>query len=119
MFRKILTAIMGDPSERELKRMRPTVEQINELEAEFERKSDEELKALTSEFRTRITDQTQSLREELAEAEHEYEAVAGTDEQRFARLEVERLQKDLLKLEEDLLNDVLPEAFAAVREASK
>ena len=119
MFRKILTAIMGDPSERELKRMRPVVEQVNQLEAEFERKSNEELRALTGELRKRITDETESLREELAEAEREYEAVAGTDEQRFARIEVERLQKELLKLEEALLNDVMAEAFAAVREASK
>jgi preprotein translocase subunit SecA len=119
MFRKLLTAIIGDPSERELKRSRPVVEQINALEASFEAKSDDELKALTADFRKRITDQTAPLREELAEAQHEYEAVAGTDEQRFARIEVERLQKELLKLEEELLNEVLPEAFAAVREASK
>ncbi len=119
MFRKLLTAIIGDPSERELKRMRPVLEQINALEAEFERKSDEDLKGMTADFRRRITDQTESARNDLAEAESEYEAVAGTDQQRFARIEVERLQKELLKLEESLLNDVLPEAFAAVREASK
>jgi preprotein translocase subunit SecA len=110
---------MGDPSERELKRMRPIVEKINALEATFEAKSDDELKAMTADFHQRITTQTEPLREELAEAQHEYEAVAGTDEQRFARIEVGRLQKELLKLEEQLLNDVLPEAFAAVREASK
>jgi preprotein translocase subunit SecA len=119
MFRKLIAAIIGDPSERELKRSQPAVEKINALEATFEAKSDGELRAMTAEFRRRITDQTAELCEKLAEAQEEYQAVAGTDEQRYARIEVERLQKELLKLEEELLNQVLPEAFAAVREASK
>src|SRR5690606_1836985 len=89
------------------------------LESEFEAKSNDELRAMTEEFRRRITSATELLREDLAEAEQEYEAVAGTVDQRFARLEVQRIQKELLKLEEDLLNEILPEAFAAVREASK
>ncbi|MBX2998118.1 MAG: preprotein translocase subunit SecA [Caldilineaceae bacterium] len=119
MFRKLISAIIGDPSERELKRSQPVVEKINALEATFEAKSDGELRAMTAELRRRITEQTAELREDLAEAQEEYQAVAGTDEQRYARIEVERLQKELLKLEEELLNQVLPEAFAAVREASK
>ena len=43
----------------------------------------------------------------------------GTDEQRFARIEVDRIRKEILKAEEDELEEILPEAFAAVREASK
>jgi preprotein translocase subunit SecA len=119
MFRKILTAIVGDPSERELKRMQPLVQRINELEKTFEAKSNEALQAVTGEFRRRIAEQTQEVREELAEAEAEYQAVAGTDNQRYARIEVERLQKEVLKVEGQILNNILPEAFAAVREASK
>jgi preprotein translocase subunit SecA len=45
--------------------------------------------------------------------------VAGTDEQKFARVEVDRLRKELLRAEDEILNEILPEAFAAVREASK
>jgi preprotein translocase subunit SecA len=119
MFRKILTAIVGDPSQRELKRMQPMVQRINELEKTFEAKSDNELQAMTQEFRRRIAEGTTALREDLAEAEEEYLAVAGTDNQRFARIEVERVQKEVLKREGQILNDILPEAFAAVREASK
>ena len=43
----------------------------------------------------------------------------GTDEQKFARVEVERIKKDLRKAEDEILWEILPEAFAAVREASK
>jgi len=119
MLKKIYIAIAGDPNEKEIKRLRPNVERINDLEKEFEKKSDDELRDMTEAFKQEIADETAELRALLEEAEHEYEAVAGTDEQRFARLEVERLRKELIEHENALLDEILPEAFAAVREASK
>ncbi|RIK34661.1 MAG: preprotein translocase subunit SecA [Chloroflexi bacterium] len=119
MIKKIYYAITGDPNEKTLKRFRPIVEEINALEAEFERKSVDELQAMTGEFKARIQEATQPLRDELARAEEEYLAVLGTDEQKFARIEVDRIKKEIREIEEDALEEVLPEAFAAVREASK
>jgi preprotein translocase subunit SecA len=119
MIKKIYYAITGDPNEKTLKRFRPIVEEINELEAEFERKSVDELQAMTGEFKARIQEATQPLRDDLARAEEEYLAVLGTDEQKFARIEVERIKKEIREIEEDALEEILPEAFAAVREASK
>jgi len=75
MFRGILTKIVGDANERELKRLQPIVEEINALEPEFERLSAEELRGKTTEFKGRL--------------------YAG-----------------------ESLDDLLPEALAAVREAS-
>jgi preprotein translocase subunit SecA len=72
----VLTRILGDPNQRELKRLQPLVNQINSLEPEYERLSDSDLRAKTAEFRTRLDN--------------------GED-----------------------LDDLLPEAFAVVREASK
>ncbi|MBI3953838.1 MAG: preprotein translocase subunit SecA [Chloroflexi bacterium] len=68
--------IFGDANERELKRLRPFVEEINALEPDFEKLSADELRELTPEFRRRLQQ--------------------GED-----------------------LDDLLPEAFAAVREAAK
>ncbi|MFZ1754765.1 MAG: preprotein translocase subunit SecA [Caldilineaceae bacterium] len=119
MIKKIYYAIAGDPNEKEIKRLQPNVERINELEAEFGNKSGDELRAMTDSFKKEIAAETAEVRMLLQQAEEEYEAVAGTDEQRFARLEVERLRKELLAQENALLDEILPEAFAAVREASK
>lgn len=119
MFKKLYYTITGDPNEKVLKKYRPIVEQINSLEKEFERKSAEELRAMTQRFKERIAEATADLRAALAEAEQEYLAVLGTDNQKFARVEVERLKKELRKEEERILWEILPEAFAAVREASK
>jgi preprotein translocase subunit SecA len=75
--------LFGSRNDRELKRMQPSVDRINELEAEFEKKSQDELRALVAEWRARI-----SAIEEREEREGE-------------------------------LWEMLPEVFAAVREASK
>src|SRR5690606_29312617 len=75
-MRKFLTKIFGDPNERVLKELSEVVAEINELEPEFERLSNEQLRAKTDEFRERLS--------------------AG-----------------------ETLDDLLPEAFAAVREAAK
>ncbi|RLT45006.1 MAG: preprotein translocase subunit SecA [Chloroflexi bacterium] len=119
MIKRLYNAIVGDPNEKEIKRLWPNVDRINELEKEFKDKSDDELRAMTDEFKGTIAEATAELRALLDHAQDEYIAVAGTDEQRFARLEVERLRKELLQQENALLDEILPEAFAAVREASK
>ncbi|MCB9800310.1 MAG: preprotein translocase subunit SecA [Candidatus Omnitrophica bacterium] len=76
MFNAVLKKIFGTQNTRTLNKMWPTVHRVNELEASFEKLSNEELKAKTAEFKKRLADgQT--------------------------------------------LDDILPEAFAAVREASK
>ncbi len=119
MLKKMYYAVAGDPNEKIIKRHRPVAEQINALEKQFEAKSDDELRALTADFRTRIAEATVALRDELDEAQKQYMAVLGTDEQKFARVVRERVRKELLAAEAEILDDILPEAFAAVREASK
>ena len=119
MFRKLYYTIAGDPNEKALKRYAPFVEQINDLEGSFEAKSDDELRAMTAHFRARIRAATEEARDQLAEAEQDYLAVLGTDEQRFAAIEVDRLKGEILKIEDAVIMEILPEAFAAVREASK
>lgn len=119
MFRKLLNAIVGDPSSKVVKRYQSVVDEINTLERRFEGMSDEELRGLTTEFKERIQSAAGDLSQQLATAQQEYLAVLGTDEQKFARVEVDRIQKAILEAEEDELYEVLPEAFAAVREASK
>ncbi|MFA7632536.1 MAG: preprotein translocase subunit SecA [Thiohalomonadaceae bacterium] len=76
MVSKIFSKVFGSRNERQIKRLRKVVEQINSLETEFEQLSDEQLQAKTAEFRDRL--------------------VQGAT-----------------------LDELLPEAFAVVREAGK
>jgi preprotein translocase subunit SecA len=87
---KLVKKIFGSSSDIFLKKVRPVVEQINALEPSMQRLSDEELQAKTEEFKARVA-----------------RAVEGISDQ------TERRQR-----EKEALNEILPEAFAAMREAS-
>src|SRR5215203_996105 len=116
MFDKFIKGLFGFSPTKDVKRYQPTVDVINSLEKRFEAMSDEELRGLTAEFKERIRSAAGSLNTQLQAAEAEHISVLGTDEQKFARVEVDRIKKDILAAEEDALEDILAEAFAAVRE---
>jgi len=61
----ILSKILGDPNEKYLKTLRPTVEKINELESKFSNMSDDELKGMTEVLKNRLNE---GLKELLPEA---------------------------------------------------
>src|ERR671938_573185 len=90
MIDKVLTKIFGSSNQRYLKTIQPIIEQINELEPSVKRLSDDELKARTAEFKERVARAVADARD--------------IDERK--------------RLEREILDEILPEAFATVREAS-
>jgi preprotein translocase subunit SecA len=124
---------LRDSNEREINKLRPLVEQINGLEEEYQKLSDDELKAKTAEFKKRVTDTTdaeirelQTVRQELKEQQGcalaemtgpEKEALS--ERCRDLQDKITNLDKALHKAENRVLDDLLPEAFAAVREAAR
>ena len=90
----LIKKIVGTKNDREIKRIRPYVEEINQLEPEFQRLTDAELKAKTQQFRNRLAEATASLQKELEEARSE--AVGADQEQRDEhKTRVEELDKEL------------------------
>ncbi len=118
MLKNLGKKIFGDPHEREVKRLQPLVETINALEPEFQRMSAEELRGQTDAFRGVVAERVGSLRTELAAAREEWYQEADANLQIQLKLEVDRLQKELRQAEAEAMQEVLPRAFAAVREAS-
>ncbi|MEM7028907.1 MAG: SEC-C metal-binding domain-containing protein [Chloroflexota bacterium] len=117
MFRKIVNAVMGDPTKKEINKLMPEVDEVNALEDEMKGKSDDDLKQMMVDFKAEIQEETKEAREELERLEQEAFAAYGEDRQRL-EVAVERAQKALLDLEAKLLFEIRPEVFAAVREAA-
>lgn len=119
MFNALLRKLIGSKNDRELKKVRPLVEEINGLEPEFTKLSLEELREKTEEFRNRIQTATQVVRASLDEAQAQ--VLRGEDEEERARSkeESEKVEKELRRIEASVLSDILPQAFAAVRETSR
>ena len=98
IFNKVATKIFGSANERLLKRLAPIISEINALEPKMKALSDDELREHTSRFREHVE-------KRVAEAD----IAAGT---------LEEQKKALRAVIDDALDEILPEAFAVVREAS-
>ena len=107
------------PSVATIKRMAKTVSKINALEAQFEQYSDSELKAKTEEFRGRYREATKDKKEELRKTEEVFREAASNEERDDLNIQIAAIKEELKKARQAALTDILPEAFAAVREAAK
>ncbi|MBV9623157.1 MAG: preprotein translocase subunit SecA [Acidobacteria bacterium] len=103
MINTLLGKVFGTKNEREIKRLLPRVQVINALEPAIGKLSDEELRTKTEEFRHRIQERLSRIPQEPD---------AAPDRQK--ELDDERLQAT-----NEVLNDLLEEAFAVVREAGR
>ena len=118
MLKNLLGRVVGDPSEREVARLQPMVDEINRLGAKFAAMSDAELRTLTDEFRMQIAESTAGERQRLADLRAEISAEDDADRRRRLDFDLRQAQEELDKAEGAVLRQILPQAFAAVREAS-
>ncbi|MGZ4817831.1 MAG: preprotein translocase subunit SecA [Terriglobales bacterium] len=91
MFNAIAAKIFGTKNEREVKRLLPSVDQINALEPQVQALTDAQLRAKTDELRRRLAERVKDIEDD--------------EERRTA--------------ENQFLDEILPEAFAVVREAGR
>src|ERR1700693_2250717 len=112
ILRKPLHKVLGDPVRREIKRYEGVVALINDLEADMSALSDEELRDKTREFRERLgvegTDMSHG---------QPFAASLSEESKEVAMQRADERDRDLERAH--ALDDLLPEAFAVVREAAK
>jgi preprotein translocase subunit SecA len=103
LINALVAKVFGTKNEREIKRLMPRVGEINALEPAMQKLTDEQLRAKTDEFR-------QQIKERLAKIPDEPDA----DQDRRKELDTERT-----KLVNEVLDELLVEAFAVVREGGR
>ena len=115
MINNLLGKVFGTKNERVVKSLMPQVAAINALEPQIEKLTDAELRAKTDEFRQRIQERlarfTDAGAAEVA-ADSEDESEPDVDRQK-------RLEKEHYDALQEVLNEILVEAFAVVREAGR
>ena len=112
-FDKILTKIFGTANERTIKRLMPVVGEINDLEPGIQQLTDEQLRAKTAEFRNRIAERVEERLTGM-ESPEQLRTEGREDDARDAE---ERRAAAQGEAERAALDELLPEAFAVVREA--
>jgi len=112
LINQLLGKVFGTKNERVIKALMPNVQAINALEPQTQKLTDGELRAKTDEFRQRIQERLSRVSKSSQTPENGSEEESDFDQQkRFEKEEYEAIQ--------EVLNDILPEAFAVVREAGR
>jgi preprotein translocase subunit SecA len=125
MFDKLLkgfSKLFGSKSEKDIKKILPILEQIKAFEPEISEKTDDELKAYTARFKEMIREATTDIDREIQEIRDRIEDMEATitiEERRQLSDQLDQLDQDWLDTVEDVLDEILPEAFAVLKETCK
>ena len=111
----------GSKSEKDVKKIEHLVTKINQHFSAFQSLSNDELRNKTQEFRNRIKDHLTQIDQEIVSKNEEAEALDFNDllGKDAIYQQVDKLKKDRDKKIEEALNDILPEAFAVVKETAR
>ena len=119
MIKQLMTKVMGTRHDRDAKRLRPLVAEITAHEERLGALSEEELKAQTVKFRAIIAERTGAQATELAEVRTQRRECADPVERDELEQKAARLDSEYRKAVAAVLDELLPEAFATVREACR
>jgi preprotein translocase subunit SecA len=125
MLKRLISGVFGTRHERERKRIQPLVDEINGHYERLHGVSEEELREQTVRFRARIAERTAPLEAKVAELKAAKRAAVDLIEREQIDSELSGsdgrggVESELREATADILHDLLPEAFATVREACR
>ena len=110
----IVKKIFGDKHSKDFKLLWPIVEEINEEYEKIKNLSDDELKAKTGEFKEKIQNHVAETKQKIAEIKERLHSDEEFDRQ-SAYDELDNLEEELNENYEEILDEILPEAFAVIK----
>ena len=119
MLGKILKLFVGDKSKKDLKLINPIIEKIHSFEQEMNSLSNDELRAQTQEFKKQIKDSTSEIDSKIEKIKEEIDNVKDFDKKEALFSQIDKLNEEAYNTSEETLNQILPKAFAVVKETAK
>ena len=117
-FIEFLSKLFGNKSQRDLKEIMPYVEKIQAVYPEIQQLSHDELRARTEAIKQRIADFVAPEKEQIATHKASVEETPIEKREKIYR-EIDRLEKEIKEKYEKILNEVLPEVFAIVKDTAR
>lgn len=115
----VLKAFVGDKSKKDVRALQPILDQIKSFETALEGLTLDEIRAKTTEFKERIKADCQELSDKISELTEQVHTSTDIDKNEDIYAEIDRLKEEAYKISEATLNDILPEAFAVIKETAK
>lgn len=115
----ILKAFVGDKSEKDVKAIQPLIAKVHTFEKALAALSHDELRAKTTEFKEKIKQARAEKDAKIAALKSDAENTTDIDAREDIYAAIDVLEKEAYEISEKVLNEILPEAFAVVKETAK
>jgi preprotein translocase subunit SecA len=119
ILNNILKTFVGDKTKKDLSKITPLVHEIKTFEEQLQVLSHDELRAKTSHFKKQIAEIRAPFDQTISSLLEEVKTIQNLDEKENIYLQVDSQNDAAQKASEELLNQILPEAFAVVKETAK
>ena len=117
-FTKILKSLFGDKSTRDMKLIQPLVEKIKAASPEIEKLDNDALRAKTKEIQNAIQSSGQEQKNQIEAIKQTIENTP-IDERAELFEQIDKLEKEILDIYEEKLNEALPQVYAIVKETAR
>ena len=119
MLGKILKLFVGDKSKKDLKEINPIINQIHSYQDEMNKLSNDELRQKTEIFKKIIKDSISEININVNKLKNEINDTNDFDLKEELFSQIDKLNQDAYNITEETLNNILPQAFAVVKETAK
>ena len=116
---KILKVFVGDKSQKDIKEIQPLVNKIKKIEPTLVNLSHDELRAKTVVFKNQIAAAIATIKDTIDSLKEEIEATSDIDKKETLYAEIDKLNDESYVITEKVLLEILPEAYAVVKETAK
>ncbi|ODS88992.1 MAG: preprotein translocase subunit SecA [Chryseobacterium sp. SCN 40-13] len=116
---KILKGFLGDKNANDLKEVKKVVTKIKAVEDNIRQLSDDELRVKTAEFKEKIKSASASVTSEIEQTREQIQNTSNIDEKEALFQRIDVLNKEAYETEEKVLMEILPEAFALIKETAR
>ena len=117
-FNDLLKKLFGNKSQRDLKEIEPYIQKIKAISPELEKLTNDELRHRVDVVKQHIQDTVAPDRQRIAELKEHVETL-DYDKRESTWEEIDKIEKNILKKIEDVLDESLPEVFAIVKETAR
>lgn len=115
----VLKVFVGDKSKQDVKALSPIIEKVKAFEQELEALSLDELRAKTTAFKQQIAEARKEQEDQIKQLEEKAENTEDIDAREDIYTEIDKLKDQSYEITETVLNDIMAEAFAVVKETTK
>lgn len=116
---KVLKGFLGDKKAQDLKEVKKVVTKIKAVEPNIQQLSDDGLRQKTAEFKENIKSATSNITAQIEQIKEQIKNSTNVDEKEALFSKIESLKKESYEIEEKVLIQVLPEAFALIKETAR